>query len=275
MESFSSETGLAVIQLIELLSIISFLSIAFVFSLMIYMRIKEKNRKLEELNKKEKLITETITQVQENERNRISRELHDTITQDIRTSLIFLHKLTDSNEINDEDRKVILKVQKIEENNLKSIRSIIRNLTSNEIENENFIQIISEFVENSRENSGILCKFYAEQSDLYQKLSSEVKLHIFRIIQESVTNAIKHSGAEEISVIIREGKTYSEKSPEKSGLIFLINDDGCGMQESIADEESTHLGLKGIKSRAAIIGAELEIKSNCETGTQIKLFLGL
>ncbi len=271
MEAFNSETGLAVFQIIQLLSIISFLSIALVFSLIIYMRIKEKNRKLEELNKKEKLITETITQVQENERNRISRDLHDTITQDIRTALFFLHKLTDSNVLNDEEKKLLLKVQNIEENNLKTIRSIIRNLTSKEIENENFIQIISEFVENSRENSGILCKFYAEQSDLYQKLSSEEKLHIFRIIQESVTNAIKHSKAEEISVIIREEKN----NIEKDGLLFLINDDGCGMQESSPDKESTHLGIKGIKSRASIIGADLEIKSNSETGTQIKLFLAL
>ena len=271
MDSLSSETGLAVFQIIELLSIISFLSIAFVFSLMIYMRIREKNRKLEELNKKEKLITETITQVQENERNRISRDLHDTITQDIRTALFFLHKLTDSNSLNEEEKKLLLKVQTIEENNLKTIRSIIRNLTSKEIENENFIQIISEFVENSRENSGIICKFYAEESDLYKKLSSEEKLHIFRIIQESVNNAIKHSKAEEISVIIREEKNKLGKE----GLLFLINDDGCGIQESSPDKESTHLGLKGIRSRASIINAALEIKSNSETGTQIKLFLPL
>lgn len=84
---------------------------------------------MEEENKKERLVTETITNVQENERSRISLDLHDTVTQDIRTVLLYTHKLKDSANFSDEEKALLEKIQKIEEENLKNIRNIIRNLT--------------------------------------------------------------------------------------------------------------------------------------------------
>ena len=280
-----SETNLAVFQFIELLSIISFLCITFVLFLLSYIKNKDKNRSLEEQNKKERLVTETITQVQENERSRISRDLHDTVTQDIRTALLYTHKLNESKELSEEQKNLLEKIQRIEEENLKNIRNIIRNLTPNEIESASITQLLSELCENTNESGGIECKFYAETSDLLAKITTEQKLHIFRIVQESINNAIKHSKASEISVIMREESSADDNN--KKGLLFLVSDDGIGMTEKTKadveqnDEElpsdilseNTHLGIKGMKSRAALLGARLEIKSDKETGTQIKLFL--
>ncbi len=278
-----AESGIAVIQFIELLSIISLLSIGFVIFLLFYVKSREKRKALEEQNKKEKIITETITQVQENERKRISTDLHDTVTQDIRTSLLFVRKLENSTGLNDEQKNLLLKIQKIEEQNLKNIRHIIRNLTPAEIANANFVQLLSEFCENTGEYSEILVKFHAEPSKLYSKLNAEQKLHIFRIVQESVNNALKHSAAEEVSVIVRE-------EAEGTKLLFLISDDGKGFSnkevenayneladagENVILNESTNLGIRGMKSRAEILGARLEIKSDSETGTQVKLVMAL
>ena len=282
-----SETNLAVFQFIELLSIISLLCITFVLFLLSHIRSKEKNRELEEQNKKERLETETITQVQENERSRISRDLHDTVTQDIRTALLYTHKLNESNELSEEQKNMLQKIQKIEEQNLKNIRNIIRNLTPSEIESASITQLLSELCENTNEASGIICKFYAEDSDLLAKITTEQKLHIFRIIQESINNAVKHSKASEISVIVRQENNTETKN--QTGLLFLISDDGIGMTEKNntgAEQkipqppkdiisENTHLGIKGMNSRASLLGAKLEIKSDKETGTQIKLFLPL
>lgn len=270
-----TETNLAVFQFIELLSIISFLCIAFALFLLLYIKGKEKNRSLEEQNKKERLVTETITQVQENERSRISRDLHDTVTQDIRTALLYAHKLNDSNEFSQEQKDLLLKIQKIEEENLRNIRNIIRNLTPSEIESASIVQLLSELCENTNESDGIECKFYAEDPSLFAKLNTEQKLHVFRIVQESVNNALKHSKASEISVIVREES--GAKNPGQRRLLFLVSDDGIGISEQKAPDDvisqNTHLGLKGMKSRAELLGANLEIKSDKETGTQIKLYL--
>ena len=279
-----AETNIAVFQFVELLSIISFLCIAFVLFLLSYIRGREKNRTLEEQNKKERLVTETITQVQENERSRISRDLHDTVTQDIRTALIYMHQLMDSSELSDEQKALLDKIQNIEEQNLKNIRNIIRNLTPSQIESASITQLLTELCENINQADGLDCKLYAQDTPLFNKITTEQKLHIFRIIQESITNAVKHSGASEISVIAREEKDNNENA---DGLLFMISDDGVGISESQSDSstnrspaptedvisQSTHLGIKGMKSRATLLGARLDIKSDKETGTQVKLFL--
>ena len=271
-----AETNSAVFQFVELLSIISFLCIAFVLFLLSYIRGREKNRTLEEQNKKERLVTETITQVQENERSRISRDLHDTVTQDIRTALIYMHQLMDSSELSDEQKALLDKIQNIEEQNLKNIRNIIRNLTPSQIESASITQLLTELCENINQADSLECKLYAQDTPLFNKITTEQKLHIFRIIQESITNAVKHSGASEISVIAREEKDIKENT---AGLLFMISDDGVGISETEAApaedviSQSTHLGIKGMKSRATLLGARLDIKSDNETGTQVKLFL--
>lgn len=268
---------IAIIQFIALLAIILFLCVAFVFFLLFYIKSRERNRELERQNEIERIMTQTISEIQESERNRISRDLHDTITQDIRTSLIYLHKLNraESQEnFSNKEKEILQKIQKIEEQNLKNIRTIIQNLTPPEIESASFIQLLSDFCADSSEK--VLCKFYAEKSELYKNLTTEQKLHIFRIVQESVNNAIKHSGAQEINVIVRKGSEFeSEDAENKKRLVFMISDDGHGFFLDKLNESSTsggtHLGLRGIKSRASILGAKLEVKSNEETGTQVKL----
>ena len=272
----AAETNIAVFQFVELLSIISFLCIAFVLFLLSYIRGREKNKNLEEQNKKERLVTETITNVQENERSRISRDLHDTVTQDIRTALIYTHKLMDSSNLSQEQKNLLDKIQRLEEQNLKNIRNIIRNLTPSQIESASITQLLSELCENINQGGGLQCKFYAQDTPLFNKITTEQKLHIFRIIQESITNAVKHSGASEISVIAREEKDLNDST---TGLLFMISDDGVGISETEATSaedvisQSTHLGIKGMKSRATLLGARLDIKSDNETGTQVKLFL--
>ena len=282
-----AETNIAVFQFIELLTFISLLSIVFVVLLLLYIRGQEKNRNLEEANKKERLMTETITQVQENERSRISRDLHDTVTQDIRTALLYTHKLNQSENLPPEEKSLLQKIQKIEEENLKSIRNIIQNLTPSEIENTSIVQLLFNLCENTKDSSGLECKFYAESKNLPIELTTEQKLHIFRIVQESITNAVKHSKASEISVIVRteneEADGANDAKANRTGILFLVSDDEIGIAESSTDEKeeplqeaiskNTHLGIKGMKNRAALLGARLDIKTSSETGTQVKLFV--
>lgn len=268
---------------IQLLITISFLVIAIGVSSSLYTENQKKIRLLEEKNRHEQFMTSIITQVQENERSRISRDLHDTVTQDTRTSLLLVHKLQNMSDLTDKQKLLIKNIHSLEETNLKNIKTIIKNLTPPEIETANLEILLAEYVLSVKETIGIDCKFYAEKSSLYEKLSAIQKLHIFRIIQESVNNAIKHANPSEISVIVRE-----ETDSDGRKLVFITSDDGCGIknnssfissdkQVSISQknalESTTHLGILGMKNRAAIIGAEFSIKSSEETGTLIKLVL--
>ena len=290
-------------QFVELLTIISLLSVTFVFGGIAWVKNRHKMETLAEQYRQEHLVTATITKVQESERNRISHDLHDTVTQDIRTALMFVHKLDNSDSLTEEQRAIVSKIKQLDEQNMRNIRNIIRNLTPPEIETSNFMTLLAEFSSGIEESNGIPCKFYAEESRLYEKLTADQKLHVFRIVQEGVNNAVKHSGASEISVIVREecgaadsGKSSSaddEKQLSGSRLVFIVSDDGCGIAASKRNEAvpadaaeknnkddivsvlrgGTHLGLSGMKSRATMLGATLEIKSDSEIGTLIKLTL--
>ena len=257
------------ILFVELLCLISFLSIAVVLGAAKYIKNNQKIAFLNQKNKDEELVTKTITQVQESERSRISHDLHDTVLQDMRTALLFVHKLEESEKLAADEKDILQKLNNLEKQNMKNIRNIIRNLTPPEIETADFTMLLNEYALNTEEISGIPCKFYAAESVLYKKLTPIQKLHIFRIVQESLTNAIKHSGASELSIIVRE---------ENGRLVFLISDDGNGFTEKDKKEDSfensTHIGLKGMKSRAEILKAELVINSNNESGTQVRLTVG-
>ena len=284
MDFSSAESKIAVFQFIELLMVISILCISFVIILLFYIKKNEKNRQLEKKNKEERQKAKAIIQVQEDERKRISRDLHDTVTQDIRTALLFWHKISslpESANFSEQQKTLLNKIQSIEESNLKNIRTIIRNLTPPEIETSDFVRLISDFCSSRSDQEKIPCKFHAEKSPLFNELTATQKLHIFRIIQESVNNSQKHSDAREICVVLREEndkKKERSTGKQKNGrkLVFLVSDDGHGFcPEKIENTENagTHLGLSGIKSRAALLNAELNIKSNEETGTQIKLIV--
>ena len=255
--SLKSESDF-VMPFVELLTIISFLAVFIVFGGVAYMKKKDENDRLE-------LESRTIAQVQENERERISRDLHDTVIQDTRTALLHVRELEGASDQN-AARALAAKIAALEERNLKNMRSIIRNLTPPEIETADFAILLGEYARNVQEFNGIECKFHSEADAGLAALSAEQKLHIFRIIQESVNNAIKHAAASEISVFARQGDSSGQ-------LVFIVSDDGKGMDGG-ADEAAptgTHLGLRGMKSRAAMLGGELLIKSSSDCGTQVKL----
>lgn len=279
-------------QIVGLLSIISILSLVFVFGGIAWVKNKKKVETLAEQFRQEHLVTATITKVQESERERISHDLHDTVTQDIRTSLMYVRELDNSEPLTEEQKAIVTKLRQIDEENMKNIRNIIRNLTPPEIEKSNFTTLLADFSSMVKESSGMVCKFYAQDSELYAKLTPDQKLHIFRIIQECVNNSVKHSGANEISIIVREEVEAAdeEKSFPALGLphynrylVFLISDDGCGIEASKNKKEAetmekileagTHLGLEGMKSRASLLGAKLDIKSDSDVGTFVSLYV--
>ena len=261
---------------IFLLSAISVLGILVVIIGLEYaLRVGEFKR-LAEQNERRRLVIRTTTQVEENERGRISRDLHDTVMQDIRTVLLYARKLNGSEHLSTGEQETAGQIIMLSERTMTAARQIVRNLAPPEIGRVDFTSLLSEHCANVEKSGAMKCTFYAESSELYQRLSAGQKLHIFRIVQESITNAVKHSGAEEISVIARE---------EDGGkLIFIVSDDGRGFDGTESergaemlrnDETGTRLGICGMRIRAAMLNAELVIKSNSDIGTQVKLILSM
>ena len=216
-------------------------------------------------------ITKTIVQVQEKERERISRDLHDTVLQDIRAEQLFLNKLKQiitSKEKDEELNNVFEKIDFLGKSSLKNTSMIVKNLVPPEVEMEDFMLSLNDLVHNFQNTREIQCSFYTNSNVLLKKLDIEQKTHIYRIVQEAMTNAAKHANPSEIKVVVREDL-------EKNLINFFITDDGCGFNNQTVKEidikNSTNLGLKGMESRAILLNGTLQIQSDEETGTHVKL----
>lgn len=193
--------------------------VAFIIILMTLVR-NIKNRKA--LKENRTFISEII-QTQEKERKRISQELHDAVSQNIKTLLIeqkrFLSEINGTNahfQNNDAavpDKSAIEKIEKIislEKQNQKELRAIIQNLSIPLLDSVPFKTIIHDLCEQFSEQSGLPCTFFVEQNVAFEDFTNEQKHHILRIIQEALNNVRAHAKAEETSVVIRNAE-YSRK----------------------------------------------------------------
>lgn len=259
----------------KILTIVLLISVAFCVaiiwvSLSHVKTTKEKNILKDKVLENE-FITKTIVQVQEKERERISRDLHDTVLQDIRSEQFFLDKLKkiiSSKEKDEELENILEQIISSGKSSLKNTSMIVKNLVPPEVEMEDFMLSLNDLVRNFQNTREIQCSFYTNSNVLLKKLDIEQKTHIYRIVQEAMTNAAKHANPTEIKVVVREDL-------ENNLINFFITDDGCGFNnqtvKEIGIEKSTKLGLKGMESRAILLNGNLQIQSDEETGTHIKL----
>ena len=96
------------------------------------------------------------------------------------------------------------------------------------------------------------------QADVKERLSPEVEITLYRVVQEALTNVVKHSGAKHVSIVIsnREGRVAA-----------TIDDDGRGFESAEVREDA--LGLLGMRERLALVGGTLEVESSAGSGTTI------
>jgi signal transduction histidine kinase len=91
-----------------------------------------------------------------------------------------------------------------------------------------------------------------------QRLPAEVETALYRIIQEALTNVVKHSGASRVSVLLTE---------RDHGVAAMVEDDGMGFETEAARDDG--LGLVGMRERIGLVGGRLHVESSAGAGTTI------
>ena len=246
-----------------------------------------KNRK--NLQGNREFVSEII-QTQEAERNRISRELHDTISQNIKTLLLKEKELSailsDSDSKSDEIQFKIEKIIDLEKQNQKQLRTIIQNFAVPAVGNIPFKTVINDLCERFKEQSGMDCSFFVSPEVALDDFSKEQKHHILRIIQEALNNAKTHAKASETSIVIRKvsrngndrrSEPVSEKQLQagEDFICIMIFDDGQGFAGTAQIESGLysqdHFGMSGMEMRAKLLGGSLVVQSTAEAGTEVRL----
>ena len=193
--------------------------------------------------------TAQMIKTQEAERERISNELHDTVCQDLRVLQFQLE--------NEESVSLCKKIAA-------DVRNTCYALSPSDL-NEGLCEALISLCAVLKKQSGLEIILYIQDeiknSQDFKRFSKDKNLNIYRIVQEIITNAIKHSGAESISVLVR---TLDEKN-----FKIIVCDDGKGFELKTALKKKNHFGLKSIQTRVESVGGEVSINTAEGEGTQV------
>ncbi len=184
---------------------------------------------------------------QEEERSRIARELHDSVGQ----KLMLLSKTTKS--LGSEN------AEQLASSTLDEVRSISRGLHPSNLERLGLTESINALVYNINANTELF--FTDEIENIDNILSKESELHVYRIIQETLSNVVKHSEAKAVKM---------EVDKMKDAINIMVSDNGKGFDFE-SKYKSMSLGLKTLLERAKIIGAQLNLDSKVNKGTVVTL----
>jgi signal transduction histidine kinase len=198
---------------------------------------------------------------QESERRRISNEMHDSLGQDLNIikvrALLSKERLTDNDAVKEELDEITFLAEKIY-GEMKEIAYDLRPYQLDKIG-------LSKTIERMVRRVGRACEIdfvtdIAEIDDFFEKDS---QINIYRIVQESVNNIIKHSKATRARVTIKRGAGSVEISIEDNGEGFRL--------EPIdpTDPAKKSFGLMGISERAKMLGGEVEVRSDHGQGTTV------
>jgi signal transduction histidine kinase len=231
----------------------------------VYRNQKLKNRQLEKENKlKDALIKiETQNKIQE-ERLRISRDLHDNIGSQLTFIISSLDNLKFQlkNE-NPETGKRIENINQFTKSTINELRDTIWAMSKESISFSDLRVRVNHYLENAKmAKPGMNFIVETDENvDENRVFSAFEGINIYRVIQESVNNSIKHSGAEEIKISFAE---------ENGHLQIQIRDNGKGFDES---NQNFGNGLNNMHKRMAEIGGEFKIQSGSTTGTRIQIYI--
>jgi signal transduction histidine kinase len=227
-------------------------------------------RLLQELREKERvrgLLLNKVVTAQEEERKRISHELHDQIGQLLTALLIQLQLLErDLSEPSLKDRLKVLK-QLAEEISI-HLHHIAWELRPPALDELGLLAALERLTEEWSKRFNIPCEFEVN-GGFNGQIEPEVAIGVFRIVQESLTNIAKHARATHARVTVQQ---------ENGELVVTVEDNGVGFRVKDVmrhPDENKRLGLLGMMERAAMLSGKLDIESKPGKGTKVQLRIPL
>ncbi|MFN8534506.1 MAG: GAF domain-containing sensor histidine kinase [Dehalococcoidia bacterium] len=195
------------------------------------------------------------------ERNRLAREIHDTIAQGL-TAVTMQLELADAALPADIQaaRGAIGRALSLARHNLDEARRSVQNLRSRSLTRRNLADAVRSLLEQFGKENGY---YYSFRHNVEDELSPAVENGVYRIVQEALTNINRHAQASEVSVAL-ELNGY--------GLRLLVEDDGVGFDPTaVSESQNGHFGMIGMQERAHLLGGTLHIHSTPGDGTAIEL----
>ena len=239
---------------------------------------RENERLFEQLisgERRYRSLAKAVWRVQEEERRRIARDLHDGIGQTLtalknhlqRIQLVPARRGDGAVDADALDEALSLATQALEET--RELSRLLRPPVLDDLGLEPALRWLARTV-GERGGIEIETELHAgDGSEPATRFDPEVETLVFRVVQEGLTNALKHSGAQRARVALR-------RSADR--LEVEVSDDGRGFDPEralAAGEHDATLGLRGMRDRAELFGGRLEVESSARAGARIRVILPL
>lgn len=204
-----------------------------------------------------------ILEIQESERKRIARDLHDTVVQNLTHTIHKIELVAKLLEIDPIRSKLeLLKTESNIRDIINEMRTVIYNLHPFSVDDLEIDLVIEHELDRIRENSNLNIQYKVEGDKV--KLEPVVKTTLLRILQEACNNVIKHANANNINVFLK----YLSNTIE-----LEIDDDGDGFdlsfENSTSYDSNRSFGLVLMKERVSLLSGEINIDSSLGKGTSV------
>jgi signal transduction histidine kinase len=196
-----------------------------------------------------------VVEAQELERRRLARELHDETGQAL-TSILLGLKALEERTADPASRAATEELRELVVSTLQDVRRLAVELRPSALDDFGLVAALERLTASFTEQTGISVDFQTALAD--ERLPEEVETAFYRIVQESLTNVVKHARARRVSILLaRKGGTVKA----------VVEDDGQGFDT--VEQTGEGYGLVGMRERLALLGGRLEVESGRDGGTTI------
>jgi signal transduction histidine kinase len=213
-----------------------------------------------------KMLSARILELQDVERRKIARELHDSVGQFLAAVRLNLGRLQRrDSELGHPNNATLTESLDLTDRAITEVRTISHLLHPPLLDELGFHSAARWYTEGFAKRSGVQVDLHLTQTA--DRLSKEVELALFRVLQESLTNVYRHAKASHVDIDV-------ESTPEQ--VILSVTDNGNGINPTILEKfragEAGGIGLAGMRERLAELGGALQVESSSK-GTQIRVTL--
>lgn len=197
------------------------------------------------------------------ERNRLARELHDTLAHSLSGATVQLEAVQALWEVEPQEaRQMLDQALKATQSGLTEARRALKSLRASPLDDLGLALAISEMAKSTAARGNLHLELDAQNH--LENVPPEVEQCVYRVAQEALVNIVRHAAAKSLWVTLR---SYS------GALTLTIADDGGGFDPGQVDD--ARYGLQGLRERAEMIGGSLHVNSSLTTGTNIQLVVPL
>jgi signal transduction histidine kinase len=207
-----------------------------------------------------------LVSAEEEERRRVSRELHDTVGQHLTALTIGLRMIADTPQLPPDVREQLARLQSSAQRLDEDVERLSHSLGPRALDDLGLDDALQQHAAEWSRESGVELNLHC-RGLAGRRWEPLLETTVFRFVQEALTNVARHAGASQVTVIAE--RRYGE-------LRAIVEDNGVGFDAEAADARPRRgLGLRGMAERAALAGGRIEIESRPGRGTTLFLALPL